>query len=108
MIQLTESAASELRRLMEERGLRGAAVRVGVHAGGCSGLQYSLDLDDRETAAEDSVFSQGGLRVVCDPDALPLLDGLTVDHSDGLVGGGFSFRNPKARRSCGCGASFRV
>jgi iron-sulfur cluster assembly protein len=107
MINLSESAQHEIQRLMSERGMAGALLRFGVETGGCSGLQYSMDFDG--TAREgDHVFENGPLTVVCDRHALVYLDGLEVDFSNKLMGGGFKFHNPNASRSCGCGTSFRV
>jgi iron-sulfur cluster assembly accessory protein len=107
MIHLTDAAADEIRRLMGERGQVDALVRFGVEAGGCSGLQYSMDFDD-QAGEQDQIFEQNGLRVVCDPESLAYLEGLQVDFSRKLMGGGFKFHNPNASRSCGCGTSFRV
>ncbi len=107
MIQLTETAAAEVRRLMAERKQENALVRFGVEAGGCSGLQYSMDFAT-DAGENDRVFEVAGLRVVCDRESLEVLGGLTVDFSGALLGGGFKFHNPNARRSCGCGTSFRV
>jgi len=108
MIHLSDSAAGEFRRLMAQRGLQEATIRISVEAGGCSGLQYSMDFAD-EVAAEDVVFArEDGLRVVCNRESLMYLDGLNVDFSSKLMGGGFRFANPNAARSCGCGTSFRI
>jgi iron-sulfur cluster assembly protein len=107
MIHLTDSAVREIKRLAVEKGLAEAVIRFGVETGGCSGLQYTLDFDDTATAT-DQQFDYDGLRVVCDGESLKLLDGLEVDFSDKLMGGGFKFQNPNARRACGCGTSFRV
>ncbi|MFO7652226.1 MAG: iron-sulfur cluster assembly accessory protein [Candidatus Krumholzibacteriia bacterium] len=107
MIHLTESAADELRRLMAERGEPDALVRFGVETGGCSGMQYSMDFE-RQARAADHVYDQNGVRVVCDRESLGYLEGLQVDFSRKLMGGGFKFHNPKAKRSCGCGTSFRI
>jgi iron-sulfur cluster assembly protein len=83
-------------------------VRIGVESGGCSGLQYNMDFD--ETVSEqDEVFEQdGGLKVVCNREQLNFVDGLEVDFSKKLMGGGFQFANPNAAKSCGCGTSFRL
>ena len=107
MIHLTESALGEIKRMMAERQFEDAIVRFGVETGGCSGLQYSMDFD-HQTQEGDHVFEHHELMVVCDDVSLPLLDGLRVDFSSKLIGGGFKFTNPNARRSCGCGTSFRV
>jgi iron-sulfur cluster assembly protein len=108
MINLTESASEEFQRLMAEQGLAEAVVRIGVESGGCSGLQYSMDFDEG-VQADDEVFEQdGGLKVVCGKDQLVYVDGLEVDFSKKLMGGGFRFANPNAAKSCGCGTSFRI
>lgn len=107
MINLTSTALAEIQRLMAERQAASQLLRFGVKDGGCSGLTYSMDFD--VTAGEnDRVFDVGGVRVVCDVESLRYLDGLTVDFSRALMGGGFKFVNPNATRSCGCGTSFRV
>ena len=107
MINLTDSAVAEINKLMQDRGVSDGLVRFGVDAGGCSGLQYSMDFDD-QVRTDDQVFEQGGLKVVCDRESLGYLDGLKVDFSNKLMGGGFKFENPNATRSCGCGTSFKV
>lgn len=107
MIDLTPAAVAEVKRLLAERNLPHALVRFGVAAGGCSGLQYSMDFAP-EAGENDRVFQLGDLRVACDGQAAPYLTGLTVDFSPALLGGGFKFLNPNAKRSCGCGTSFRV
>mgnify|MGYP006289865359 CR=1 FL=1 len=108
MIHLTDTAISEFQRLMQDQGNPDAVVRISVESGGCSGLQYAMDFDEAATDA-DVVFEQdGGVRVAVERDALLYLDGLTVDFSTKLMGGGFRFSNPNAARSCGCGTSFKI
>jgi iron-sulfur cluster assembly protein len=107
MIHLTESAVAEIKRLMAERNHAASVVRFGVEEGGCSGLQYSMDFD-LDTAEGDEVFEQKGLKVVCSAESQRYLEGLEVDFSAKLMGGGFKFHNPNATRSCGCGTSFRL
>ena len=108
MINLSENAATEFRRLMSEQGLEEAVVRVGVESGGCSGLQYNMDFAEN-IGDQDAVFDQqNGLKVVCDREQLIYVDGLQVDFSRKLMGGGFRFENPNATKSCGCGTSFRL
>ena len=108
MITLSDTAAAEFHRLMAEQKLEEAFVRIGVASGGCSGLQYNMDFDPAVSDG-DAVFDHpGGLKVVCDKSALVYLDGLNVDFSKALMGGGFRFENPNAARSCGCGTSFRL
>ena len=108
MINLSENAVQEFRRLMEEQNRPHAVIRIGVESGGCSGLQYSMDFDDA-VQSSDTVFEQGdGLKVVVSSEELVYLDGLQVDFTKKLMGGGFRFENPNAARSCGCGTSFRI
>lgn len=106
-INLTESAITEIKRVMTENGLPDVMIRFGVETGGCSGLQYSMDFVD-DTTDKDLIFDYDGLKVLCDNDSLIYLEGLEVDFSNKLMGGGFKFHNPNATRSCGCGTSFRV
>jgi iron-sulfur cluster assembly protein len=104
MITLTESAASHLRALIEEKGEPGKALRIYIERGGCAGLSYGMTLDvpqESDTAAE-----RDGVKVIVDPESLNHLDGSTVDYCDDLAGTGFRIHNPKAARSCGCGTSF--
>ena len=107
MINLTEKAAREIQRQMTAREAEDQFVRIGVDSGGCSGLKYTVDFT-AETEANDAVFEQHGVKVVCDGISLTSLNGLVVDYVEALVGGGFKFENPNAKRSCGCGTSFQV
>jgi iron-sulfur cluster assembly protein len=105
MINLTNTAIQEVKRLRDQQGHQDAALRLGVTGGGCSGLQYAMQFDRHVTEA-DQTFEYDGLRVVCDPRAYLYLSGVTIDFSQEIVGGGFKFENPNAQRSCGCGTSF--
>ncbi len=107
MINLSQGAVAEFRRLMAEQNLPEAVIRIGVESGGCSGMQYSMDFD-QAVSEDDQVFEQEGLRVVVAREELVYLDGLQVDFTKKLMGGGFRFENPNATRNCGCGTSFRV
>lgn len=106
---LSELAAREVRRIIEEQELDAAKVclRVGVKGGGCSGFSYILDLTETRKDS-DEVFEQHGIRVICDPKSLLYLSGVTVDFKDEIMGRGFVFNNPNATTSCGCGSSFAV
>ncbi len=106
-ITLTEAAVGRVRRLIEERNLKGYALRVFVSGGGCSGQQYGMALDGapRET---DRRFSFEDVEVVVDPLSLDYLSGVTIDYNDDLMGGGFRIENPNAVATCGCGHSFRT
>lgn len=108
MIELTERAAHEIRRIIQEQQLSAAtALRVGVKGGGCSGFSYTLGFDD-QVAEIDQVSEIDGIRVVCDPKSFLYLNGTRIDFEDNLMGRGFKFGNPNAAKSCGCGESFSV
>ena len=104
-IQLSKAAVEEVQRLQGQQKRLGHRFRLAVQSGGCSGLIYSLQFDDA-VQAEDAVYDCGGLNVVVDPDSLQYLEGLTLDYSADLMGGGFRFHNPNAASHCGCGNSF--
>jgi iron-sulfur cluster assembly protein len=106
---LSEIAAKEIHRIIEEQELDAHKVRlrVGVKGGGCSGFSYVLDLTETQKDT-DEVFEQHGIKVICDPKSLLYLGGTTVDFKDEIMGRGFVFQNPNATTSCGCGSSFAV
>lgn len=106
-LTLTEKAASEVRRVIDEQKLpEGTVLRIGVVGGGCSGFQYSLGFDSNIDDAKDFVTEQHGLKVAVDKKSDLFLDGTTLDFYDGLEKRGFTFNNPNAVKSCGCGSSF--
>ncbi|GAB1446924.1 iron-sulfur cluster assembly accessory protein [Flammeovirgaceae bacterium] len=108
MISVTDKAKSRISELLKEEGRTGAHnVRVSVKGGGCSGLMYDLDFDDKIEPA-DQVFEDKGVKIVVDKKSLLYLLGTTLDFSDGLNGKGFQFVNPNASRTCGCGESFSI
>lgn len=108
MITVSENAKAFIDRLMaEQHKAPGAFVRVGVKAGGCSGLEYQLDFDT-ENREGDQVFEDKGIKVVVDMKSLLYLYGTELDYSGGLDGKGLFFNNPNASRTCGCGESFAV
>lgn len=106
-VTLTEKAASEVKRIIEDQKLGPETLlRVGVAGGGCSGFQYSLGFDTNYDEKADSKFDYHGVSVVVDKKSALYLDGTTVDFFDGLEKRGFTFDNPNAVKSCGCGSSF--
>ncbi|MEM7810953.1 MAG: iron-sulfur cluster assembly accessory protein [Planctomycetota bacterium] len=108
-VTITESAAAEIKRVMEEQGLiEGQMLRIGVAGGGCSGFQYSLGFEDADAAdsTKDFVGDQHGVTVAVDKKSALYLDGTTVDFYSGVDRRGFTFDNPNAVKSCGCGSSF--
>lgn len=108
-ILLTETAAREIRSIIEQQELDATKVRlrVGVKGGGCSGFSYVLDLTESQKDS-DEVFEQHGISIICDPKSLLYLNGTTIDFRDEIMGRGFVFNNPNASTSCGCGSSFSV
>jgi iron-sulfur cluster assembly protein/iron-sulfur cluster insertion protein len=105
VITLTESAATKVKSLMEAEGGDELALRVAVRPGGCSGFSYEMFFDT-DIAEDDRTGEYGGVKVVVDPSSASLLDGATLDYTDGLQGAGFAIDNPNAQRTCGCGSSF--
>jgi iron-sulfur cluster assembly protein len=106
-VTITEKAAKEIQRVLSEQKMPEATVlRVGVSGGGCSGFQYNLGFDEKTDAAKDHVSTQHGLAIAVDKKSYLFLDGTTVDFYDGLEKRGFTFDNPNAVKSCGCGQSF--
>jgi iron-sulfur cluster assembly protein len=105
-IALTESAARQIRKSLEKRG-KGLGLRLGIRKVGCSGLAYTFDYAD-EVGANDALFESHDAKVVIDRDALPYLDGTTVDFVREGLKESFKFENPNAKAQCGCGESFSV
>ncbi len=104
VLQLTETAAEEVRSLLLKPENTGKNLRLYVEQGGCSGMQYSMTFDEEREG--DSKVDSCGVAVVVDPFSLQYLRGAHVDFSNDLSRGGFKISNPNARESCGCGKSF--
>lgn len=108
MIEISTNADTQIRKLLDKQGLPGGGLRVGVKAGGCSGLSYifAWEADARD---EDEVF-QGpdGARIFVDRKSFKFLDGTVLDYDTSLISKGFTFNNPKAKSTCGCGTSFSI
>lgn len=108
MITVSENAKEKLDNLrIKENRDESYFVRVGVAGGGCSGLTYVLDFDN-ELKADDKVFEDKGIKIVCNKKSFLYLIGTELEFSEGLNGKGFAFNNPNASRTCGCGESFSV
>ena len=108
-VKLSERAASEVKKIIDEQKLEvGTVLRVGVAGGGCSGFQYALGFDTNFDSKQDSKFDCHGVAVVVDKKSALYLDGTTVDFYEGLDKRGFTFENPNATKSCGCGSSFQA
>jgi len=106
MITLTAGAAQEVKRLIEKEQKPNLGLRIGVKGGGCSGLSYVLGLEEATPKQYDTVFEQDGIKILVDAKSHLYLDGTSVDYKTSLMGGGFEFGNPLAKKSCGCGHSF--
>ncbi|HEX9824331.1 MAG TPA: iron-sulfur cluster assembly accessory protein [Actinomycetota bacterium] len=104
-IQITEAAALKVRELLEQEGGIEAVLRVAVQPGGCSGLRYSMFLDD-QIGDSDVAEEQHGVRVVVDRMSAPYLSEAKVDFVDSLEASGFTIDNPVAQSTCACGHSF--
>jgi iron-sulfur cluster assembly protein len=102
---LTETAVKQVKQLMEAQKLENVYLRMGVKGGGCSGLSYSLEFDN-EVGPHDKKFEIDGIPVVCDAKSYLYLNGITLDYVQQGLTGGFTFVNPNAKSSCGCGTSF--
>lgn len=107
MIDLSTSAANEIKRLSSKQSNQNMLFRLRVQVGGCSGLFYDLSFDTI-VMPSDRVFNCHGIAVVIDTQSLNYVSGLTLDYSEDLMGGGFRFHNPQATSSCGCGNSFSI
>ena len=107
MIEMTEIAAQEVKKIMAKENNPNLALRVGVKGGGCSGLEYKLSFDS-EKEEWDELFEISGVKILVDAKSYLYLDGVTIDFSKELVAGGFKFKNPNATGTCGCGTSFAV
>lgn len=106
MITLTERAVKAVRRFIKGSATPDAGLRLAVTAGGCSGFQYDMSLHPEPLEGDTVIDCGNGLRVFIDAASLPLIQGCTVDFVDSMSGSGFTFVNPNATASCGCGKSF--
>jgi iron-sulfur cluster assembly protein len=106
-LAVTESAATEIKKFMssEEDVPQCAGLRVRVVPGGCSGFQYSLNIEEQSREG-DFVLDQRGVRMFVDMFSAQYLNGVEIDYVTGVMGSGFTFKNPNSTGSCGCGSSF--
>ena len=105
LVKVTDPASAKLRSLLERQGRPQGALRVAVIGGGCSGLQYKMDLVDGP-ANRDIMVESAQVRVVVDPKSALFVSGSLLDYSDDLQKGGFKVTNPNAVAHCSCGESF--
>lgn len=108
-VKLSERAAEEVKRFQKEHNFGDDMVlRIGIAAGGCSGFSYTLNFDDKFDDKADTKYDCHGVAVVVDKKSALYLDGTTVDWYESLEKQGFTFDNPNAVKSCGCGSSFQA
>ena len=108
MITVTETAASQIQKLLVKQQMAEGGLRVGVKAGGCSGFEYVFEWEDAPRN-DDLIFeAPNGVRVWIDPRSHRVLDGTTLDYDTSLLSRGFMFNNPRAKSTCGCGTSFSM
>src|SRR5271165_2118008 len=105
LIKVSENAAKKVGSLLARQGRANGVLRVAVVGGGCSGLQYKMDLQDGP-ANRDILVESAGVRVVVDPKSALYVTGSELDYVDALQDGGFKVKNPNAATSCSCGESF--
>jgi iron-sulfur cluster assembly protein len=105
LIKVTPSAAHKVSSLLTKQGRAQGVLRVAVVGGGCSGLQYKMDLQDAP-ASRDILVETAGIKVVVDPKSALYVTGSELDYIDALTDGGFKVKNPNAATSCSCGESF--
>jgi len=106
MIHLSAAAASEIGRLRSKQPPN-RLFRLAIKCGGCSGLLYEMTFEEAVKAG-DRIFTEHGIQVVIDAESLECINGLQLDYSENLMGGGFRFHNPQANTTCGCGNSFSL
>jgi len=105
LVKLTANAAQKVSSLLTKQGRPNGVLRVAVVGGGCSGLQYKMDLQDNP-ANRDILVESAGVRVVVDPKSALYVTGSELDYVEALQEGGFKVKNPNAATSCSCGESF--
>jgi iron-sulfur cluster assembly protein len=106
-IQISEKALEHVRAALAKEGISPTegGLRLGVQGGGCSGLSYNIRFDT-QPRERDRIFTYGDVRVFVDPKSFIYLNGMSVEWEETLMHRGFVFKNPNAKKSCGCGSSF--
>ena len=108
MLQITENAGKLINKMTAKNGLPQGGLRIGIKAGGCSGLSYTFAWEAEPRQGDHVCDGPEGSKVFVDPKSYRFLDGTTLDYDTSLVSKGFTFSNPHAKSTCGCGTSFSV
>jgi iron-sulfur cluster assembly protein len=108
MVQISENAAKLIKKMTAKNGIPEGGLRIGIKAGGCSGLSYTFAWEATPRDGDHVFEGSEGARVFVDPRSHKYIDGTTLDYDTSLVSKGFIFNNPNAKASCGCGTSFSV
>ena len=105
MITITDKAAKAAKLFIMGSDTPTGGLRLAITGGGCSGYSYEMSIA-AQPEADDTVVDSGKVKIFLDPTSAPLLDGVTIDFEETLESSGFTFVNPNASASCGCGKSF--
>jgi iron-sulfur cluster assembly protein len=108
MLHISENAGKLINKMTVRNGIPGGGLRIGIKAGGCSGLSYTFAWDAAPHDGDHVFDGPDGSKVFVDPKSYRFIDGTTLDYDTSLVSKGFIFSNPNAKSTCGCGSSFSV
>lgn len=107
IVKLTDKAIQQIKNIKTSENRDDSyGLRLAVSGGGCSGFSYKMEFD--QPKEKDNVISIDDVKIIVDPKSAIYLKGITLDYKDGLNGKGFSFDNPNAKNTCGCGESFSI
>jgi iron-sulfur cluster assembly protein len=107
-MEISQNAAQLIRKMTARNGFPGGGLRIGIKAGGCSGLSYVFAWEAGPREGDHVFEGPDGSKVFIDPKSYRFIDGTTLDYDTSLVSRGFIFHNPNAKSTCGCGTSFSV
>jgi iron-sulfur cluster assembly protein len=108
MLNISENAAKLIQKMTRKNGFDAGGLRIGIKAGGCSGLSYTFAWEAAPREGDHVFDGPEGARVFVEPRSFAFINGTTLDYDTSLVSKGFIFNNPNAKSSCGCGTSFSV